>query len=302
MNIVTIAGWAAAALLAESTVSCAVRIACALFRRPERLRGLEIPDGLTLLGFLGSLLLADLAVLGALPFMPAVLGAAILFAAAACYVVAPVVSGGPDADRGEALDDIGDTLRDMRRAALSFIAEDLRVFRRDDRRPSGGPDSGPPRWASPVRARNVPHLLDDPYLGAHPGPEEVAAGLEHAEVPVPPHWERLAQVIGDYEAETDEDLAGHIAGEAAGILTVSAAIENRTENLALGRGLDPVLIEAHYDIADGFAELATRYALLVRRDHVLHGEVREWRDNGGVLPRDARGWFNAGSGDGGRAA
>jgi hypothetical protein len=169
-------------------------------------------------------------------------------------------------------------------------------------RPAGRPESGPPAWSAPVRARNVPHLLEDPNLGAHPGPEEIAAGLEHAEVPVPPHWERTAQVIGDYEAEDDDDLNGHIAGEAAGVLTVSAAITNRTENLALGRGLDPVLMEAHYDIANGFAELATRYALLVRRDHVLYGDVREWRDNGGVLPHGARGWYDAGSGDGGRAA
>lgn len=185
------------------------------------------------------------------------------------------------------------------------ILEDLGSLTGHQRASAGRParPDGPPKWAAVARPRNIPPLLEDPYLGAHPYPADIAAGLELSRVLVPPHWERLAQVISDFEAEDDNDLTGHMTGEAAGVLTAAAAIENRAENLAAGRGLDPVIVAAHFDIAEGFAELATRYALLVRRDHLVHGEVREWRDNGGVLPRDAREWFDAGSpGDGGRAA
>lgn len=195
---------------------------------------------------------------------------------------------------------------------LAVIAGRLRDALRDARTglrppgekpvPSASPAGRPPAWSAPVRARNVPHLLDDPNLGAHPHPADIAAGLEHADVPVPPHWDRLAQIVSDFEPEDDDDMSDHMAGEAAGVLSWSAAIENRAEHLAV-RGLDPILIEAHYNIAEAAAELVTSYALLVRRDHVLHGDLREWRDNGGVLPHGARQYWDAGSpGDGGHAA
>lgn len=191
------------------------------------------------------------------------------------------------------------------RHELGSALEDLRMLtgRHREGKPAAVPDAAPRKWAPVTRARNVPHLLDDPNLGAHPYPGEVAAGLDLAGVPVPPHWERTAQAIGEFEPETDDDMTGHMAEEAAGVLAAAAAVENRAENLALGRGLDPVLIEAHYDIAEGFAELAIRYALLVRRDHVLNGDLREWVENGGVLPHDARGYHQAGGPeDGGRTA
>ena len=161
-----------------------------------------------------------------------------------------------------------------------------------------------PGLAGAARARHVPPLMDDPYLGAHPYPADVAASLELDRVPVPPHWDRTAQVIGDFDPEDDDDMQGHIAGEAAGVLTVAAAVENRAENLAFAVGLDPAIIEAHYDIAEGFAELATRYALLVRRDHLVMGDLREYRDQGGIIPHDGRRYMNAGDPrpDGGQAA
>jgi len=163
---------------------------------------------------------------------------------------------------------------------------------------------GPQRWAAATRARHVPPLMEDPYLGAHPYPADVATSLELDRVPVPPHWDRTAQVISDFDPEDDDDTQGHLAAEAAGVLTVAAAVENRAEHLAFAVGLDPAIIEAHYDIAEGFAELATRYALLVRRDHLVMGDLREYRDNGGVIPHDGRRYMDAGDPrpDGGHAA
>jgi hypothetical protein len=294
-TLLTVAGWAAALVLAWITASCLARQAVSRFW-PGR-SGIRLPLNAKILpGFAAGGCLAILAILGVRPLITGLTAAA-----AAGAATWPLLAGKNRVPAGS----IPRVIASLPGTARLILADDLRQIAGRNPgtgRPAGQPVAGAPQWTAPARVRNVPHLLDDVNLGAHPGPEDVAMGLEHAAVPVPPHWERLAQVIADYEPEDDDDMTGHIAGEAAGVLTVSAAIENRTEHLALGRGLDPVLIEAHYDLADGFAELATRYALLVRRDHVLHGDVREWRDAGGVLPHDARGWFDAGSGDGGRAA
>jgi hypothetical protein len=187
----------------------------------------------------------------------------------------------------EDLRDLGGRLRPARGAAAPPAPAAPRP-------PGSAPAGGPPGWAAASRARHVPPLMEDPYLGAHPYPADVAAALELEQVPVPPHWDRTAQVISDFDPEDDDDTQGHIAGEAAGVLTVAAAVENRAEHLALAVGLDPAIIEAHYDIAEGFAELATRYALLVRRDHLVMGDLREYRDRGGVIPHDGRRYMDAG--------
>lgn len=192
------------------------------------------------------------------------------------------------------------------REALWHTREDVRDLRGKLSREGAPPDPAAPgdggrrsaggvAWPGAVtRARHVPPLMEDPYLGAHPYPADVATSLELDRVPVPPHWDRTAQVISDFDPEDDDDTQGHLAGEAAGVLTVAAAVENRAEHLAFAVGLDPAIIEAHYDIAEGFAELATRYALLVRRDHLVMGDLREYRDGGGVIPHDGRRYMNAG--------
>jgi hypothetical protein len=193
-----------------------------------------------------------------------------------------------------AREDLRDLGGRLRRTTPSGDAAAVPPAAAAPRSPRPAPAGGPPGWAVGSRARHVPPLTEDPYLGAHPYPADVAASLELDQVPVPPHWDRTAQVISDFDPEDDDDTQGHIAGEAAGVLTVAAAVENRAEHLALAVGLDPAIIEAHYDIAEGFAELATRYALLVRRDHLVMGDLRDYRDQGGVIPHDGRRYMDAG--------
>lgn len=303
-TIFTAAGWVTALILAEITASCLIRITAARFS-PDR--QVAVPDrGLMLAEITGGGFLAILAALGISPHLSGVL-AALAFCLATVQLAKIARRAATQGQGGQAARrTAGRVLAELAGTARYFFLRDLGSIasrRTAEGAPAASPAGGVPGWASPARARNVPHLLDDPHLGAHPFPADIAANLELDRVPVPPHWDRLAQVISDFESEDDDDLAGHMTGEAAGVLTAAAAIENRTENLAAARGLDPAIIAAHFDIAEGFAELATRYALLVRRDHLVHGEVREWRDNGGVLPHGAREWFDAGApGDGGRAA
>jgi hypothetical protein len=302
--VIAVVGWLLALVLAGVTVSCMVRIASVRWKiLPSATRA--VPDyGLMLPELSGSLLLAVLTFLGVLSPLIGGLFAAAVFAFAAVPLASALIRA---ARKGEALREaraIAGVLRYLARTGRHFLAEDLRLragSRAGEVERPAGTAAGPPKWATVTRPRDVPHLLEDPYLGAHPYPADVAAGLELDQVPVPPHWDRLCQVIGDYEAEDDDDLTDHMTGEAAGVLTAAAAIENRTENLAAARGLDPAIVAAHFDIAEGFAELATRYALLVRRDHIVHGELRQWRDSGGVLPHGAREWFDAGGPDGGGA-
>jgi hypothetical protein len=216
-----------------------------------------------------------------------------------------ITAGLPESGRGKATATVLSLLAARIGNALWNAREDIRGLVPRVRRAApvaqAAPESrgdrsagGPQRWAAAARARHVPPLMEDPYLGAHPYPADVATSLELDRVPVPPHWDRTAQVIGDFDPEDDDDTQGHLAGEAAGVLGVAAAVENRAEHLAFAVGLDPAIIEAHYDIAEGFAELATRYALLVRRDHLVMGDLREYRDQGGVIPHDGRRYMNAG--------
>jgi hypothetical protein len=258
-----------------------------------------------LLGILGVLSPASAAVLAALPLaaVAAIVWRAWRAAARALgwAKATAIVLGGLAGRVREALGHTREDLRDLRGKLSREGAPADPAAPGDGGRRSAG---GAPRLGAVTRARHVPPLMDDPYLGAHPYPADVAASLELDRVPVPPHWDRTAQVISDFDPEDDDDTQGHVAGEAAGVLTVAAAVENRAEHLALAVGLDPAIIEAHYDIAEGFAELATRYALLVRRDHLVMGDLREYRDQGGVIPHDGRRYMDAGDPrpDGGQAA
>lgn len=155
------------------------------------------------------------------------------------------------------------------------------------------------------RVPGVPSVLNDPALGPVPAPSEVAAALAAASVMVPPGWAEVAAEIADHDPETDEEHVEHMDGEAAGVLTVAEAAISRAETLgdAAITGLDPAYINAQFELADAYGDLAAVVAQVIRRYHDTYDDIREAAD-GKMLPAK-RGWFSGGEGSapqGGKAA
>lgn len=114
-------------------------------------------------------------------------------------------------------------------------------------------------------------------------------------MPVPPQWAALCETVDSFEADDDEALLEHVAGEAAGILAYAAAVRNRAETLMHSTRLDPAYVAGHYEFADEFADLAAIAALVNKRFHAIYGVIRDWIAGGGVLPKDSD-WLTAGDG------
>jgi hypothetical protein len=183
---------------------------------------------------------------------------------------------------------LGARLRD----ALWNAREDVRelagmLHRETPPAAAGAPAASPP---SLVALRAVPSVRENPNLGPAPGPAEVAAGLEAAGTVVPPEWQAVAGRAGDFDPEDQDDLEGHMAGEAAGLLAFAEAKDAQAQTLLEGRKLHPRYVAALLEVADGAAELAALSALANRQYHESYGDVEDWHAEGNELPEDARNW------------
>ena len=287
-TVLGIAGWAAALLLAEITVSCLLRAAAARLGR-----GAAPDHALTLAGFSGSFLVAVLALASADPLLPA-LSAALVFAATAAPLANLVRLGARQGKPGIALRRIARMLRIMLQDARYLPARDLRalfgLFRRD-----AGPAIDPNGGYRPVPGgmRTVPSILKDVSIGPVPHPASVAADLERQGVMVPSVWGALAESEGTFDPDDEDDLLQRKAERAAGVLAWAESLQAQAEDLAVSKGLDPDFIAAEFEFADLAADLAAAAAMTVRRYHEVYEGVHEHRDSGRTLPRNADQFFGA---------
>lgn len=292
--IFTLAGWAAAALLGEITVSSVTRIVVARFA--PRPGSVTVPDcGLLLPELAGSAFLAVLALLGVHPLL-AGLAALIVFAAAVLPLANIMRLAAKQGKTATARQRIGRALRLMLQTARYLPARDLNALlglvRRDG--PEAGADpSGGYRPVPGGRLRAVPSVLKDVALGPVPHPASVAADLEAQNIAIPSTWGALAESEASFEAEDEDDLLQRKAERAAGVLTWAESLMEQAENLATGTGLDPDVIAGEFEFADLAADLASAAVMTVRRYHDVYALPREHVDGGGTLMPNADKWFGA---------
>lgn len=303
---------ALALALAENSLSCAYRNLAARWGFLPRWSN-RVPDAGWLLPELsGSGCLAALAFLGVHPVLLAV-AAGMLFAAAILPLSSITLQAARQGKAGYVLRRIGRRLILLIRSAPTFPAEDMRavraLFRRDaepgqpqDRpvKAAAKPDGGtrraipvPPHAPADMGDRPAPPVREDPDLGDPGHPADIAQGLSESGVAVPPVWASLADAIGGFEPDTEDDLFEALAGDAAGALAVADAMLARGETLFSVTGLDPAYIAGHADLAEEFAGFAQAVALIDRRYHVIYGTLREAIADGMILPHKARQFFGA---------
>lgn len=294
--LLTVTGWLAALALGEVAASCAARAAVPRLRPGQPAAFCRM----TALLHGGACAIA-LTLLGALPAVQGWLLACLLLASDAWLLGGPLVKA---ARRGK-----GAVVGPRVLAALAAQAKAGPARLRDDFRAllgllgrHGEPEAPPVPAAAAAPAaravpppREVPSVREDPVLGETPAPADIAAGLASAGVPVPPAWAALCDATGTFEPDSDEDLLIHSAGEAAGILAYAEARRALADTLLHGTGLDPAYVAGHHEFADEFAELAAAVALVDRRFHAIYGALREWVAGGGILPRNAREFFEGGA-------
>jgi hypothetical protein len=186
------------------------------------------------------------------------------------------------------------------REALWHTREDLRDLRGLRAQAGQGTPGASPAGIPPAAAlRSVPSVRESGNLGGTPAPAEVAAGLTAAGVEVPPVWQALIRYTAEFEPEGKDDLLGHMAGDAAGMLAWADAKEAQAETLLNVPKLHPAYVAGQLEVADGAAELAVTAAQADRRYYEVYGDIEDWHDEGNELPEDARNW---GFGDGAGAA
>lgn len=307
--ILTALGWVFALVLGEVTLSCAYRIASARWRFLPRWSPLVPDAGWLLPELCAGACLVLLVLLGAAPALGGTLLATALYAAASVPLGHVMWQARKQGKGGYAARRIASRLLLLIRTAPAFLWEDLLALtgrRRETEAqpPAGGPvpvraTPGVPPWRRSVPG--VPSIHADPALGDAPAPADVAVALEAAGVIIPQSWATVAAEAADFEAENEDDLCEHMDGEAAGILTWAEGVTARAENLAVGAGLHPAYIAAHYEFADDIAELASHAAQVSKRYHLIHDDLREAAD-GQPLPAN-RFWFgDGGAPQGGQAA
>jgi hypothetical protein len=186
---------------------------------------------------------------------------------------------------------LGARLRD----ALWNAREDVRELAGLLHRAPGGDGAAPAgaKRGAPAVIRSVPSFREDPRLGDVPAAAEVSADLEAAGAMVPQPWRDLADWVAEAEFEDEEELREFVAGCAAGVLTLAEAFQEPGEHLLETAGLDPALAGGFFEMADEWADMSAAFAMLDRRYTDAYAEVSEWAEDG-VMPHNARRWFNAG--------
>ena len=104
----------------------------------------------------------------------------------------------------------------------------------------------------------------------------------------PPDHAALNARVSGFEPENDGDLLGFMSGEASGKAGYAQAMEQLTEHLLSGVGLDPSSVSAVSEYAQACSEAA---AIMVRanaRFQTVYQGVRETVAGGTVLPFNGR--------------
>lgn len=99
----------------------------------------------------------------------------------------------------------------------------------------------------------------------------------------PDHAAVNARVSG-FEPETDGDLLHFLAAEASGLSGYAQAMEQLSEHLLSGVGLDPAALQGIAEIAQHIAEAAAQVTTASNRFQSAYQGVRETVSNGTVLP------------------
>lgn len=137
----------------------------------------------------------------------------------------------------------------------------------------------------------IPPALRPPAPRRPAGPAPVAPALEPAPLDVtpaeiPPVFMPVLAHISGFEAEHDTDLLAFTRGLAAGDLAMGEALEAQLDHCLHVLRLDPVALQGLADYADQKAEHANGAVLIGRMINAVYAEVKEFKANGGVLPKD----------------
>lgn len=299
----TVLGWALAVVSGEVAVSCLVRLACARFRRPARVRSLDPHEGLTLASAGGTLLTALLTALGALPPWPGAVTAAALLAVSAFLALTPLVFASAD-DRGEALDDVTLSLAAVAHGAWAYLMEDLWMLTsrgRDRESPAAAPAGAAagtpaaPVPASPAAAAAGGRRVPAPPKAAPPAapppaePSVPPAGGAPLAVLLSPGWVGLCDEINGFEGDTDEEVLGFIAAQLAGHAAHAEKLRDLADRLMHGTGLDPAFAQGIATYADENADMAGSVTMLDRMFHAIYDALRAWADEHPMgMPHRAR--------------
>lgn len=295
--IFAILEWAVALAAAEITLSCTYRAAAARWDFLPRWSP-RVPDAGLLLPALCAFACTVLLVMaGALPVLFGLPLAVALLCAAALPLASTMLQAFSVGKAGYAGRRIVSRMLLLVRSAPSFLIEDLRALAGLRRNSAGtaAPAGGTPSGPVITRPRRMPSTARvDPAVGPALVPEQVAAGLEAANVAIPSCYAAVAEWEASFEPEDGEDWRRHIAERAAGILTVAEVVGGQAEDLASGVKLDPAVIASETDFADDYADTASAAIRSIQVYDRVYDGVHEHTDNGGTLPENARGWFGAG--------
>lgn len=131
-----------------------------------------------------------------------------------------------------------------------------------------------------------------PRRPAGPGPAIADGPLPPVPVDVtpaeiPPVFTPVLAYISGFEAEEDTDLMKFTRGLAAGDLAMGEALEAQLDHCLNALGLDPVSVQGLADYADGKSEHAQGAMQIWQRFFTVYAEVKAFKANGGVLPKEA---------------
>jgi hypothetical protein len=140
--------------------------------------------------------------------------------------------------------------------------------------------------AEHVATRNIPSVMEDPFLGAPMQAAEIAAASPS--VPVPAPWLALAQYIAERDPEDDQDLRMFSDGDAAGALAIAEAYHAFAGHCLNGIGLSPAYVAGVLEAGDSAGGHATLMTQVHRRFQVIYDELKGWIATNGPLPHKAR--------------
>lgn len=269
--ILSLIGWLAVAALAFAAVSSAVRGARKKSAGPW-----------TAAAVFACAALIALPALGAVAWAPAlILAGALAVTAAVITLARKETSGDVLGHVAEGLGLAGGNVRGLGRWLRSQFPSLV------SRAAGGAAQDGPvplEAVAEHVTARSIPPVMQDPALGPATEPGEIAA----ANIPVPPPYAALAEIIGGFEPEDDLSLRMFMEGHASGSVAIADAWHAFAETALNGVGLSPAYVAGILEAGDSAGEHASLLAQVHKRFHVVYAAVKEWIAAHGPLPHKAR--------------
>jgi hypothetical protein len=158
----------------------------------------------------------------------------------------------------------------------------------------GVTDKQPTLKAVPAATTSAPGLAHPPSpprpvpAPSHPAPERQPAMAPSVRNSVTPDHAAVNARIAQFEPESDGDLIRFMSAEASGVAMYAQALEQLSEHLLQGVGLDPAAVQGVHEYAQAMTEAALLMTQANARFQAVYQGVRETVAGGVVLPWKGR--------------